>query len=88
MATAIKHTFRIALCLQLLRDVHSVLAVPADESMKRTIATWQIPRIPHPRSIVPNDRPKAESASNRAALPFVAVSVRPRASLLAPHAHF
>jgi hypothetical protein len=87
MATAIKHTFRIALCLQLFKETFTqYLRFQRMNPMKRTIATMANPAYTcHPRSIVAETiAPKAESASNRAALPFVSrFCSTTRASLLA-----
>src|SRR2546425_3272519 len=87
IATAIKHTFRIPLSLQLFQETFTqYLRFQRVNPMKRPIATMAKPRYTyHPCSTVAETTaPRAESTSNRAALPFVSrFCSTTRASLLA-----
>src|SRR5882724_6603662 len=87
IATAIKHTFRIALYPQLFQETFTqYLRFQRVNPMKRPIATMAKPRYTyHPCSTVAETTaPRAESTSNRAALPFVSrFCSTTRASLLA-----
>src|SRR5712664_4707202 len=86
IATAIKHTFRIALSPQLFQAAfNQYLRFQRMNPMKRPIATMAKPRYTyHPCStFAETTAPRAESTSNRAALPFVSrFCSTTRASLL------
>src|ERR1700682_2510521 len=73
-ATAIKHTFRIYLFLQLFQEAFTqYLRFQRMNPMKRAIATMAKPRYTYQpcSTFAETTAPRAESTSNRAALPFV-----------------